>query len=200
MNILANKSICLACSVLKGEIEATCEEGILKMPVLYMESMLHMRPKKLGGILETNVMEALNTGKKVLLCYGDCFGGMAALIDRPGVWRLPGRNCVEIIIGKEAYRERMRAKAFFILPEWAARWREVFAGQLGLDENTARELMRENHSELLYIDTGLTPVPTEDLNQMSDYIGLPWRGWPVGLDNLKMLMERIQVEMEDYKL
>jgi hypothetical protein len=64
----------------------------------------------------------------------------------------------------------------------------VFQHELGLSAEVARELMRENRGELVYLDTGLTPVPRATLDECAAFMGLPCRVEPVGLDSLLALL------------
>lgn len=72
------------------------------------------------------------------------------------------------------YRRLRREGVFFLLPEWCARWREVFGERLGfVTAESARLFMQEMHRRIAYLDTGVTPVPTEKLAEIGYYFGLP---------------------------
>ncbi len=63
------------------------------------------------------------------------------------------------LLGRERYRELMKAESFMLLPEWAVKWRHIMKTELGLSHEVARDLMRENRRELVYLDTGLAEIP-----------------------------------------
>jgi len=92
----------------------------------------------------------------------------------PGVCRVRGRNCFEILLGSDQYRIFRGEGAFFLLPEWVTRWREIFQIGFGFDGQVGKDFMREMHTKLLYLDTGRMPVPKEHLGAASDALGLPW--------------------------
>jgi len=177
---------CISCSILRKEIEALQASGQLDVPVDYLNSMLHMVPAK----LEARLQEALEATRRqdpdqaVVLAYGDCCGHMADLEAEPGTSRTEGINCCEIILGRETYRRLRREGAFFLMPEWARSWRQVFVGQLGLLGPCAKAFMQELHSRLIYLDTGILPVPHEELAAASEFLGLPVEILPVSLDPL----------------
>ena len=50
-------AICVACSVFRDELEALRKRGELDLPVRYLDSMLHMRPKRLETQLTAAVGE-----------------------------------------------------------------------------------------------------------------------------------------------
>lgn len=177
-------TVCIGCSIFKLELEALKASGRLGFPLYFRDSGLHMDPSKLESHLTPLVEGELDEGRRVILVYGDCHAHMADLDARPCVARTVGINCCEILLGREAYRKGRREGAFFVLAEWAIRWREVFQTLLGLDRNNMEGLMQDMHSKLVYLDTGLVPIPTEELEAFSEYCGLPWEAMEVSLEPL----------------
>lgn len=186
MSLPAPPPRCLACSIFRREIEALRASGRLELPVEYLPSMLHMVPARLDARLEVAMAatrkEAPDT--PLVLAYGDCCGHMADYEARPGAGRTQGINCCEIVLGSETYRRLRREGAFFLMPEWALEWKKVFVGQLGLLGPCAREFMQELHTRLVYLDTGILPVPHATLAEAGDFLGLPVEVLPVSLDPL----------------
>lgn len=178
--------LCIACSIFRKEIEALHASGRLDLPVEFLNSMLHMVPSK----LETSLQSALgaarteDSARTVVLAYGDCCGHMDTFETEPGTARTEGINCCEIILGRETYRRLRKEGAFFLMPEWALSWKKVFVGQLGLLGSTAKTFMQEMHSRLIYLDTGLIPIPHADLQEASEFLGLPVEIMSVSLDPL----------------
>lgn len=56
--------------------------------------------------------------------------------------------------------------------------------ELGLNKALAHDLMGEHRGLLVYLDTGLVPVPEQHLQEFSSYTGLPWRLEKVTLDTM----------------
>ncbi|SHJ88936.1 Uroporphyrinogen-III decarboxylase [Malonomonas rubra DSM 5091] len=165
----------ISCGVFSDELHHLQETGAIDFPIVYLDSMLHMRPKKLEEGLNKTIQQQLQRYDKIILLYGDCHARMFQA-EQPGrVLRLQGSNCIEIILGKERYREIRQKGSFVLLHEWTLRWHRVFTKELGLDEKTARQFMPEHHSELLYLDNGCQPIPEKELQECSDFCGLPWR-------------------------
>jgi hypothetical protein len=180
------RQLCIACSIFRKEIEALQQSGQLDVPVDFLNSMLHMVPVK----LEARLQEALGSARlqdperEVVLVYGDCCGHMDTFENAPGTARTEGINCCEILLGRDAYRKLRREGAFFLMPEWALSWKQVFVGQLGLLGPCAKTFMQEMHSRMIYLDTGLVPVPHAALQEASEFLGLPVEILPVSLDPL----------------
>ncbi len=176
--------ILIACSVFRNELEMLHSKGDIDFPVRYLDSMLHMRPNELHRRLLPLIKAEVDKGNKILLLYGDCNAYMNEYELLPGVHRVRGLNCAQIILGRDQYRKLSHEETFFFLPEWTLRWREVFEKGLGLDSHIGRDLMQSMHRKFLYLDTECTPVPTEELQLASDTFCLPWDIIRVGLGHL----------------
>jgi hypothetical protein len=114
---------------------------------------------------------------------------MTTVEARPGVVRTRGKNCCELLLGPEAYRRLSHARVFFLVPEWACRWKEIFSEGLGLNRDNATRLMQGLHRKLMYLDTGLVPVPETALKECAEYCGLPYEVRPVLLKLLHAAIE-----------
>jgi hypothetical protein len=177
------KTIIIACGIFRKELAALgyFHKGGEKLVCL--NSMLHMRPslldELLGGMLRGNAL-------RHLLVYGDCCPHMEEFARKDGVRRVAGVNCCEIVLGHDRYRELRRDGAFFFMPEWTRRWERVFKDELGFTtQETAQEFMREMHTRLIYLDTGVDEVPEDTLKDIESYLGMPIEVFPAGLDHLK---------------
>ncbi len=166
----------------------------------HVESVLHVCPEKLREKLTSAVEAESKRGHSIVLVYGDCHSHMIDLERRPNVVRTEGINCCEILLGGKQYRRLREEGAFFLMPEWALRWREVFQLHLGLEQPCAADIMQDMHSKLLYLDVGLTPVPRERLQEFSEYCGLEWESMKVGTEYLlrsicdaRKCLERMEV-------
>ena len=180
-----SNTLWICCGVLRAEIEELHRKGAINGDLYFLDSMLHMDPSR----LETVLKEKLTKTKDItVLVYGDCCPEMTQLADRPGIGRVEAVNCYQMLLGQERYREMMRKEAFMLLPEWAHRWKEVIQWELELSETVARDLFKEHRRELVYLDTGLTPIPEKEIKECSAYTGLPWRTVPVALDHLLDLL------------
>lgn len=177
--------VLVCCSVLRTEVEALHRRYWPTLGLWMEDSMLHMRPDVLSERLSAVVGEKVGAGHRIVLVYGDCCGRMADLEALPGVIRLRGHNCCEMLLGHDEYRRLLHEGAFFLLSEWTHRWREVFTAELGLNHDNATGLMQDMHRKLVYLDTGMMPVPEEALQACSEYCGLPFEVLAVSLEVLR---------------
>ncbi len=176
----------LTCGVLEAELSELLRRGEIRGDLLVLDSKLHMVPPHLEKVL-SSALERRPQGKggRVVLVYGDCCPRMLDIARTFHVGRVDATNCAQLLLGKDRYRELMREEAFFLLPEWAARWKEIFHIELGLGREVARDLMRDNRGSLVYLDTGLVPIPRSTLDDCAEYTGLPLKVEAVGLDRLQ---------------
>lgn len=175
------ETLWVVCGVLQAEVEELRRRGRLQGEFCFLNSMLHMEPLRLEATLK-GIHERKN--QPVVFVYGDCCPAMLQLSSRPGAGRVGGINCCQLLLGRARYRELMHKEAFIMLPEWTKRWKEIIEQELGLGEAVARDLFQDNRGTVVYLDTGLVPIPEKELNACAEYIGLPIQMEQVGLEHL----------------
>lgn len=184
MNRSARKTTCIACSTFEKELTALQTDGDLDLQFQFVDSALHMDPERLNQRLEEITDQEEADGNRVVLAYGDCHAHMIDLENRPNVTRTKGISCYEIVLGGDTFRKYRDEGAFFLMPEWTSRWRELFTSGLGLTDDNAPGFMGEMHDKLVYLDTGLVPVPEAELQAFSDFCRLPHEVVKVSLEPL----------------
>lgn len=187
--ILRPKGVIICCSVLQAEVESLRDVHWPDRKLIFLPSMMHMHPERLALSLESELDAVLKQGYGAVLIYGDCCARMTALEALPGVVRTSGKNCCELLLGPGEYRRLLHQGVFFLIPEWARRWKEIFAKELGLNRDNATSLMQEMHRKLIYLDTGLAPVPGKELHECAEYCGLPYEVLQVSLGHLHSAIE-----------
>jgi hypothetical protein len=173
----------VACSVFAREVEALRRAAFPGCELETVSSRLHVHPAKLAARLERAVAGA-SRRRPVVLVYGDCCPEMDALERRPCVARTRGLNCADLVLGREAYRRLAQEGAFFVFSDWAKRWPETITKDLGVPPVAAAAIVREVHSKLVYVDTGVARRPVAALDACSRFCGLPWEARPASLEPL----------------
>lgn len=186
----------IACSIFRDEIEALRRENKIAVPVIYLDSMLHMFPDRLHERLDKAVKKELDAGKKLILIYGECSPYMDQYNKNKNIIRLGGINCVNIFLEDSIYKALRKEGAFFLIHEWALRWKEIFQNELGLNAENAKSFMGEMHTKLIYLDTGSGAVPDGILNEISSYCGLSYEIMKVTLD---VFSARVNEAVEELK-
>lgn len=192
---LNSRTVLVCCSVFQAEVEALRQAHWPELAIRFQSSMLHMKPGRLAERLDTVVEKELQAGHRVVLIYGDCCLRMAALEALPGVTRTRANNCYDLLLGRDEYRRLAHEGVFFLLPEWTRRWREVFTKELGLNHADASSLMQDMHRKLVYLDTGVEPLPEDALQACAQYCGLPCEVLPVALETLRAGIEEAMLRL-----
>jgi hypothetical protein len=86
----------LACSIFKYDLEQLVKEGKITVPIVYLNSMLHMHPKQLQTLLDAKIEEYKNF--RIILIFGDCHARMIDYEENTNIVRTPGINCCEILL------------------------------------------------------------------------------------------------------
>ncbi len=174
----------IACSIFRKEIEYLKEQKLIDMPVRYISSMLHMDPEELDKRIKKATENEQLKGNDIVLVFGDCCPNMTEIGHANNIHRSTGLNCVEILLGRDLFRQMRSDGVFFLMHEWTLRWQEVFQHEIGLEGDNARSLMNDMHTKFVYLDTGLSPVPGKHLAEISEYCGLPVEIMKISLNTL----------------
>ncbi len=160
--------LAFACSIFRKEIEFLIGRGDVTAGFTFIDSDLHMNPTELERVLSALIEPGC------FLCYGTCHAHMKEQEARGIMSRVRGLNCCEIYLGRDDYRRLRSEGAFFLLPEWTLKWEHIFKELLGFsDRALAAEFMNDMHTKLIYLDTGVSPVPHETLADIAQYFSLP---------------------------
>ncbi len=186
--------LAVTCGIFQAEM-AVLAPRFPRLRFVHADSMLHMRPDLLQTRIDTLLAEY--PSGKVLFIYGDCTPRIVELCRQPGFAKTSGINCCEIVLGREQYRRLRKAGAFFFLPEWTMRWRQVFERELGFAGGRgAGEMLREVHSQLIYLDTEVMPVPQTILDEISRDLGMPMTALAAGLGQLERAVAAAQERLD----
>ncbi len=193
---------CISCSIFKDILEEVMKKNNLNIELNYVSSMLHMYPEKLEISLNKK-LEKIKEDEKTLLLFGDCHPHMHEMEIENQIVRMPGINCIEMLLEKKEYRKLRKEGAFFLLPEWIHRWREVFMEELGLSEEVAKGFFKDCHTKLVYIDTKVNEIPLQIINDISEFTGLPYEileiDYEVISDRIKDLIKNFSKNTEEKK-
>ena len=189
---MENNIVIISCSIFKNELDHLRDAGKIDVPVVYLNSMLHMYPKKLQELLDLKI-EKYKTFRIILL-FGDCHARMVDYEQNPNISRTEGINCCEIFLGSADYHKLRKDGAFILLPEWASRWKEVFVDYMGFKTPKALNLfMTDMHKKLVYVDTGFHAINQPLLKEISENMGLPIEIYSSSINELeKKLISMIQ--------
>jgi Protein of unknown function (DUF1638) len=194
-NNVKTKTIAIACTAVRPELKRLTAEGLIDFPIHYISSSLHMRPDKLQSAMAELIEKEQAPDKRIVLIYGDCHPYIEDMTDGDRVARVRATNCVEMLLGKNRYKDLIKNGSFILLPEWTKRWHEIFGQFPGTSRETAMEILRCQHTNLVYANTGERAIPYEALKTCSAYTGLPFEIIDTSLDHLILLIKEALREL-----
>jgi rRNA pseudouridine-1189 N-methylase Emg1 (Nep1/Mra1 family) len=173
----------LACSVFKNELERLIKDNRLQgYPLEFLDSKLHLHPDQMYQKLQEIITEKLKEYNGIVLIYGECHAFMNELLKDTRLARPEGINCVELFIGKAERKRLLHRGAFFLLPEWSIRWREIFNHFMNMNNELTKLIMQNEHKTLIYLDTGCICIPEKQLKECAEYFSLPIEIVKISLD------------------
>jgi len=179
-----SKIVIISCSILRPELTALKEKGLLRFPIRYLNSYLHMNPDKLSNCMSMVIETERKIGNNILLIFGDCHPNIFDLTSKKDTVRVMGIHCGEIVLGHEQYKIFQKEKAFLLFPEWVKSWRKILTNLPGLHKELSIEFMRDMHAKFVYLETGIIPIPHDELKACSLYFNIPLQVFSISLDNL----------------
>jgi diguanylate cyclase (GGDEF)-like protein/PAS domain S-box-containing protein len=178
----------IACSVFKAELSALSDRDIMPFPIRFFDSIFHMRPDELHDELMDIIKEEQSSGFRILLLCGDCSARMTEMVTDRETVRVAAANCGEMLLGKQYHKSLVKKGAFLLFPEWMERWREVLFNFPGMDTELSIMMLRDLHTCFVYLNTGVRPVPHDELKACSAFFGLPYEVLDIGLDHLEKVV------------
>ncbi len=162
------KTIIIACRTLEDEIELAKKNTGKKYPVLYIESGLHERPKKLAEALREVFAQVDPKTKRVLMALGQCGNSLTGIAAGNFELILPKvDDCLSLLIGsnKKKSEINLRDKAFFLTLGWLRGESTIMSQYQQSVEKygedvalSIMEMMYEHYETMGLIDTGAAPI------------------------------------------
>ncbi len=181
----------LACGIFSKEIRWLIEEKRWPVDPVFLDSSLHVDL----GRLETELTSTLSRciGEDVAVFFGACHPHIDRILSEDGIVRTPVENCVEAILGREAYLRELENGAFFLFEDWARRAGSVILSAFGGSLAVAREVYQSQQKYLLCIRTPCSNDFGPEAEATGRMLGLPLRWMDATLDRLEALLSEIVV-------
>jgi len=154
---------------LKNEIKKIIAKHNWPIKTRFLDSSLHIDLEKLSRVLSKSLLKD-NTNKFVV--YGTCHPKMDSILSSVNAKKIPGQNCVELLLGKERFTKELSKGAFFLFEDWAIRWEKISYEYFGNWE-IMRDIFQSSHKYILCIRTPCSGNFEGFANQVSQRTGLP---------------------------
>jgi hypothetical protein len=185
---LPARKLLLGCGILKKEIAYLVEKNGWPVDTRFLDSALHVSFGRLSAALEGAIEKS--AGRDVVVFYGACHPLIDTILSAAGTHRTEGQNCVEILLGREAFTRELSAGAFFLMEDWVLRWDSIIRQSLGDNPDVRREIFRSAHSHFLALRTPCSGDFLAGAEAIGASLGLPVRVLDVSLDPLERELAR----------
>lgn len=188
----------IACRTIETELNRAMELSGISYPVLWLDSGLHVYPKKLNGELEKILSET--PYERLLFAMGYCGGGLSGLHAGEHELIIPKiDDCITLFLGSLSERRRIGKEyaAYFLTEGWLRGEQNIWTEYLYMvskyGEETAAELSEEmygNYRTLALLDTGTEPMEPliEKTKIIADTLSLRQQVLPASLSYISALL------------
>jgi len=179
----------LGCGVLRREIRFLIEKNAWPLDTYFLDSALHCELDKLSASL-TAALER-HRGRDIIVFYGCCHPLMEQMLALAGASRTEGQNCADMLLGNARFSEELANGAFFLLEEWARRWRYIVTRSFGTANiEIVREIFQGDRKYLLCVRTPCSGDFAAEAERAGELVGLPIRWADTTLDNLEAVLQQ----------
>lgn len=178
-----NRILLIGCGILRKEVDWLLRKNRWPVDTLFFESSLHSDYARLADTLKA-ALEA-NRDRERVVFYGCCHPLMDRIVAAGGARRIAAQNCIEMLLGQELFVRELSRGAYFLLEDWAARWKDVNSEIFGGRMDIAQAVYQGDRKYLLLLNTPLSSDFTAKAAEISGLIGLPVRGMSVPLTHLE---------------
>ena len=183
----------IACSILKKEIEFLMNKNHWQFHTAFLSSGLHVNYHRLQHRLE-KVLDSSNT--PAIVVFGACHPLMDKILSPYRGQRVAVQNCIELLLGKDAFTAHLERGAFFLLEEWAHSWNKIMGEAIGDLRFGQQEILHDSHSHLLCIKTPCSHDFSKQATQIAGQIKLPVRWHDVSLDHMEHRLRECVLSVE----
>ena len=126
---------------------------------------------------------------KILFFISSCMkGGKSYIFPTKKVELIHLEQCFELILNKEIIYHFIRQGYYLVTNGWLKQYKNHIS-DWGFEEKSAKVFFNESLKKILFLDTGLSVDYRSKLETLSEYMGLPYEVFPVGLSHCRNFIE-----------
>lgn len=183
------KTIVIACSTIRPELQAMMESCGCEYPVIFMDAQLHDRPDDLRKAVQEQ-LDKLTDVDRVLLPFGYCGGTTVGLRSGNFEMILPkSDDCITLFLGSRENRKAVPDEryTFFLTQGWLDSERNILKEYDRLCEkynqrraDRVMQAMYQHYHTIGLVDSGLFPLEpqTEISGKIADLLHLDHKVLP----------------------
>lgn len=183
------------CEVYKEEVQTILHTR------QWTEFQLHLLPQscllpQLQNKQELHLRQIKTDPLNHILLMGACYNGFRQQVaDQIPTCLNCMSRCFDMIANPTLVDYLVSQGAYVLTPGWLESWQKKIKAW-GFDQKTAREFFQECARKFVLLDTGVNPDSKKNLQNFSDYLGLPAEILPIGLEYLDLYLTNIFLEWQ----
>ncbi|MDO9142484.1 MAG: DUF1638 domain-containing protein [Methylobacter sp.] len=185
---MAKNRLLLGCGILAKEVRYLIVKNGWPLDTDFLDSSLHVNFEKLATELGKGL--ARNQHRDIIVFYGCCHPRIEQMLTDAHTFRTEGQNCVEMLLGRALFMDKLNAGAFFLLEDWALRWDDAIAATFGSNPEIVREIFQLSNQSLLCLRTPCSDDFEQQALAVSEKVGLPVEWMDVGLEHLEKVLQQ----------
>lgn len=182
------KLLLIGCGILEKEIRWLIEKNRWPVESIFLTSALHVDFEKLSHCL-TSALDTYQDRNRIVF-YGCCHPLMHTMLEEADVFRTPGQNCIDILLGHTVFTEELGKGAFFLLEDWAQHWRSILPPTFGNNPKGISYIFQFSHTYILGLRTPCSADFCVEAEEFAEITGLPLRWMDVSLDHLEAILQK----------
>ena len=193
---LEGKVAIVACGAIAQPILAIVARTGLPLDVHPLPPLLHNRPDRIAGEVESLATRLLKRYSAVAVGYADCgtYGAVDAVCEKLNLQRLKGLHCYDVYAGNDRIRGLFEEEpGTYLLTDFLARsFARTVLVELGLDRHPElRDAYFGNYRCVVWLAQDPDDELTALANKAADAIGLPLVVVPTGTSGLEAQLEAL---------
>ncbi len=178
----------VGCGILHKEIRHLCACNDWPLETTFLDPGLDTNMTRLGRQLTDTL--ARQHDRSPIVFYGCCHPLIDRMVADAGTFRTEGRNCIEMLLGRERFDRELADGAYFLLEDWARRWDRVMAEMFGPHQEIAAEIFAGDRTHILAVRTPCSSDFTAAAEHAAASVALPLRWTDAGLDHLERVLAK----------
>lgn len=182
----------ITCPIFAKELAVVLPEIAAEPTVRLMDYSVHLNAKTMEKELAGGIAAAQSEGAAISLLVGQECQALQPLSQIAATCKgaLPeGRNCLEIILGREKARALQENRTTLMTPAWIRMINNSIADGYWTVEDARLNLGR--YQRIILLDFGLEPLDDELIMEFFELTGVPIEIMPVSLDHFKQVVRKL---------
>lgn len=193
-----DKLLVIGCGILKNEVQFLVQQNKWNVDSIFLDSTHHCDFSKLAGGLNDEIKK--HKDRDMFILYGACHPIMDQMLNKAGTFRVEGQNCIEMLLGKDLFMEKLLEGCFFLLEDWAVRWEYLLSKTYPrCRPEIMKEIFNMDRKFILALRTPCSGDFSLQAQNAAKQMQVPLKWMDVSLDHFEGLMENAIKKKKDKK-